>query len=81
MQKSVSLYPFETNLLNLGYWYEITGDVKKAKDYYYKAINAAEAASSTDYVHDAANGSKIFIRLGWGLLHLEEYKDAEKIIK
>ncbi len=39
-EKSAKLYPYETNLFNIGHTYSFKGDLEKAEDYYYKAINA-----------------------------------------
>ncbi len=88
LQKSANHYPYPGNLFNLAYTYERTGDIQKAKEYYYKSLNVSESyflTSGTNRkerkdnlaIYDA--NLAIYIRLGWVLLHLEEYAAAEKI--
>jgi len=78
LQKSVHIYPYAINLLNLGYFYEVTGDLKQAQKHYYQALNALETSSPTAYVH-GTDDQKIYRRLGWVLLHVEEYDAAKRV--
>lgn len=71
-QKSVSLDPHEINLYNLGYAYEQTGNLQKAASYYQLALEYRIIPSTVDEF--------VFERLGWGLVRLDKFIQAEKIL-
>lgn len=88
-QKSVGSYSSGSNLFNLAYTYELAGNIQKAKEYYYKALSYSESYILTlnnkqvrkNTLAIYSTNIAIYIRLGWVLLYLQEYTNAEKISK
>ncbi|MBI5122714.1 hypothetical protein HZA75_02530 [Candidatus Roizmanbacteria bacterium] len=87
LQKSVQDDPYPGNLYNLALAYEQVGEIRKAKEYYVKAFNVSEAYFSINGIERRKGNenlaiyetnSAIYERLGWVLLRLEEYQNAEK---
>lgn len=82
LQKSVNLQPFSANLFHLGNYYEYTGNSEKAKEYYYKALEAAEAHFATIQTRDPRERTlDIYTKLTRILLLAGEFEAAEKTSK
>ena len=69
-QKSVDMYPFVTNLYNLGVIYEYTANLPKATEFYWKAFNGGRKQ------HNAT----IYLRLGWSLILSRNFSEAKRIL-
>ncbi len=76
LYKSAEMFPYETNYYNIGFAYEQMGNGKKAKEYYYKAINAKEYSGETRKIVLLG----IYERLGFTLLRYDGAKEAKKFI-
>ncbi len=73
--KSVDMFPREQSLYNLGYTYELKGDMQRAKENYYKAIN------SKHHMIIAHNHMlTTYVRLGRVLLLLDAPQNAKDIL-
>jgi len=82
LQKSVNLDPFTGNLFHLGGWYESQKNVKKAREYYYKAFYMAKTHYSIVQTHDPRESiENIYTSLAKLLLLNNDYEAAEKISK
>lgn len=75
-KKSVELFPYETNLYNLGYTYQEIGNIQEAKNYYFKSLQAQNYYPSghTHYLN-------LYIQLGILLLYHDDPKTAQKELK
>lgn len=82
LQKSVNLQPFSSNLFHLGNYYEYTGNLNKAKEYYYKALSAVEKHFSSVQTRDPRERTlDVYTKLTRILLLEKEYTSSEKVSK
>ena len=72
--KSVELFPYEFNIYNIGYVYELKGNLKKAEDYYYKALQVKSYFSKPKYSENT------YGRLAYVLLQQHKYQEARTAI-
>jgi len=77
LQRSVNFLPYVSNLLWLGQDYDAIGNEKKAKEYYYKSINAAKTALAYDYSNNQV--PLTYVDLADLLLRYHEYKEAVNV--
>lgn len=75
--RSVNLFPYVDNLQSFGVYYDRIGNVQKAKEYYYKSIEASKIASGYNYDYGQVIASYIY--LGDLLLINHNYKEAANV--
>lgn len=80
LQKSVSIHPFWYNLFSLGLLYEDIGDDKKAGEFYYKAMVAADTFSSL-YHYRFPSELRIYIKYSLLLLENKKWSESSVISK
>lgn len=78
LEKSVSIRPISFNLFTLGFLYESTGDLGRAKENYHQAIIAADSYYSENK-YRFPNDVKVYIRYALVLLENKEYAKAFEI--
>lgn len=79
LQKSVSLDPFVSNLMELGVYYDLTGNEKEAKEYYFKALAASQTASKDGY--SDKNVLLTYVKLANLLMRYNDYNEAVSVSK
>lgn len=75
-KNSVILFPYETNLYNLGYTYGETGNKQEAEFYYFKALGAQNYLTP-GHRHNL----DLYVQLGSLLLFSNNYNAAQDVLK
>lgn len=76
LTKSVTLFPYENNLYNIGYIHEQANDIPRAREYYEKAL-AYPHYSNINHKH----AEKTYVSLAYILLFTEKPEKTELFIK
>lgn len=77
LKKSVAMLPYEFNVHDLGAVYQQTGDLKKAKEYYFKAIHT----NSYNFFSPHMHGEDTYKSITTILLSEKKFAEAESFTK